>query len=103
MSPLGADMTDKTNAQIEFAKQALREALDRMESELNAADEAAHKLVELESGDPDEFRIMELGNLVDWTSHMCTPQIKLLGGIAAMLHKLHEGEERESDESAICH
>jgi hypothetical protein len=35
------------------------------------ADEAAHKLVELESGDPDEFRIMELGNLVDWISHMC--------------------------------
>jgi hypothetical protein len=35
-------------AQLNFAKQALQEALDRMEPELVAANEAAHKVVKLE-------------------------------------------------------
>jgi serine protease inhibitor ecotin len=40
-------------AQLNFAKQALQEALDRMEPEPVAANEAARKVVKLESEDDE--------------------------------------------------
>ena len=91
-------MTDKKKAEIEFAKQTLKEAIARMTSELLAANEAVHKVVELESkDDPDEFRVMDLGSLVDCLGNMCTPQIKLLGDIAVVLHGLETEEMREGE------
>jgi hypothetical protein len=88
-----------TKAEIEFAKRALKEALERMKPELIAANEAAHKIVGLEVKDgPDESRLVELGYLVDWAGNMCTPQIKLLGDIAVVLHNLHQKEENREGE-----
>lgn len=55
-------------------------------------------MVELESkDDPDEFRVMELGSLVDRLGDMCTPQIKLLGDIAVVLHHLETEKKREGE------
>jgi hypothetical protein len=94
-------------AEIEFARQALKEALERMKPELVAAGEAAHKLDELENDEAEDSgfaRIVDQGHLVNLLAQLCGPRLRVLTDIAEELAGL-DCQEKEEDQPAThqCH
>ena len=72
-------MSDTTEAERGFHLEAMKEAIGRMQPELEAASEAAHKMKEHDDSHlKDLDRTMELGSLVDALADLCAPHLRLL-------------------------
>jgi hypothetical protein len=84
---------DKSKAESQFNREAIRESIERMKPELIACSDAAHKAKDAEVGDDQDFdRLVELGSLVECLGGMCGPHLMLLHEIAHALDEAHETE-----------
>jgi hypothetical protein len=88
---------DKSKAEGQFNREAIKQSIERMKPELIACSEAAHKAKDAEVGDDaDVDRAVELGYSVECFSGMCGPHLLLLHEIAHALEEVHpEVEEKE--------
>jgi hypothetical protein len=95
----------------EFIEQSLKEALERIRTELVAVNSIAHKACEFgpdtaDASDEDQYveRLTDMGSVVDLMGVMCDTKIKLLADIARMLEAAaDEGDEAHSHSQRIGH
>jgi hypothetical protein len=95
-----------TKAEVDFANQAMKEALKRMEPELAAASDAAHKAIELADEDEDEAysgHMMDLGMVTSLLGTLCAPNLLLLKDIMQMLIDLEGGTEEGKADQPVQH
>ena len=84
---------EKTKAERNFNRQALKEAVERMKPELAAASEATHKYGADDTAEDSDFdRTVALGYLVDSLESLCGPHLWVLNEIADALYELETGE-----------
>jgi len=90
-------MADNRKTKQEFIRQAIKEAVERMKPELQAASEAAHQLFEeVEAEDEADFeRTVELGYVVDRLANFCGPHLAVLYELACALNEFHGTDEQQ--------
>jgi hypothetical protein len=97
-------MSDTTAAERDFHLEAMKEAIERMQPELMAASEAAHRMKDHdEPGIKDLDRTMELGSLIDGLVDLCAPHLRLLNHIAQAIAAFEAGEAEGAGEPAHRH
>jgi hypothetical protein len=75
---------------LEFMRQSLKEAVQRMSADLRHANKVAHELKRIDAagegdGSQDFDRTVELGSLVETAANMCPSSLAFLNEIADFL------------------
>jgi hypothetical protein len=103
----GCVMADdkKKKAERNFNLQALNEAVERMQPELAAASEAAHKLYGADDTpeDSDIDRMFALGCLVDSLDGLSGTHLWVLREIADALYELHAADSDHREKTPHHH